>query len=254
MANPSYSHLYGPSVYISPETLREVRRKGSVGSRFAGFMYAAMWFVLGCMFLFVVVFSLYRNGVLLNFAKKYGFSQSYLSVERAFLGGPDWGRPSIEKPLPLVEFGDGTLPIKSTGVSSTANLAPQDVLAATPSVTLPSSQPAEKVAVSSRTADSPVAAIALPSAKVVEVASAKREVVPSPTPSVTKRVKTVTSTPDAPASVPKEPVAPAPVAKTPVAKAPTALPPPPVEQDANPLKAAIRSAIIKNETASKSAR
>jgi hypothetical protein len=228
-------------------------------------MYALAWFLLGCSFVFVVLFSLYRNGILLKFAQKYGFSQNYQSVERAFLGGPDWGRPSIETPLPLVEFSDGKLPIKPTGVSSTVSFAPQEASADAPSVALPSSQSAEKVAVSSSTTGAPVAAVTSPSVKTVEVPSvkrvteavvhpAKREVVAPPAPSVTKRVKTVTSTPDAPASVPKEPVVPAPVAKTPVAKVPAALPPTPVERDANPLKAAIRSAIIKNETASKSAR
>jgi hypothetical protein len=187
-------------------------------------MYSTVWLLLGCTFLFVIVFSLYRNGILLKLANKYGVSESYLSFEHRFVGGPDWGRPSIEKPLPLVEFSDGSLPARPAAVSSAVKMEPTEVSTSAQPVAVPSARPSEVVA-----------AVASPSAKAVEVASAKRSPAPPSAPVNRQRDKTIASTPEAPA----------PAVKAPVAKAPAALPPLPVEQDANPLKAAIRSAINK---------
>lgn len=71
-------------------------------SRASDFWYKLAWLSVGLLALLVSAFSLYRNGILLKFARDWGAEQTYISIERSLLGGPYWGAPSFEMPMAAV--------------------------------------------------------------------------------------------------------------------------------------------------------
>lgn len=63
------------------------------GSRFSRAFYLFSWSVVGVAGVLGLLFSLYRNDVLLEQARRRGMEKPYLALERRLLGTPGWGTP-----------------------------------------------------------------------------------------------------------------------------------------------------------------
>jgi hypothetical protein len=71
-------------------------------SRVTRFFYGLAWLLISCCGIAGLVFSLYRNDVLLRLAQQSGMEERYLDLEHRLLGTPGWGTPrSLAAELPL---------------------------------------------------------------------------------------------------------------------------------------------------------
>ncbi len=65
----------------------------SRGSRFSRTVYLFSWSLVGVAGVAGLLFSLYRNDVLFNEARRRGMEKPYLALERKLVGTPGWGTP-----------------------------------------------------------------------------------------------------------------------------------------------------------------
>jgi hypothetical protein len=195
-------------------------------------------------------FSLYRNDVLLNAARGGGWEPRYLAFEARMLGRPGWGTPrslsaqlQAATPEPAVAGAAALAPVSQLPQPANAPVAAASAAAVTPSAS-PARSTSDGVAIVSLDALAKLpleAPRSAPARAAVAPAAPARHVQENAAPAraAPARVAPV-------AAVAKAPVAA--VAKAPVAKAPPRPAAPPVNE--NPLKAAIRKAIV-NESQAK---
>ncbi|MFZ5890120.1 MAG: hypothetical protein ACOY0T_03550 [Myxococcota bacterium] len=238
-------------------------------SRVARTAYLLSWSLVGVAAVAGCLFSLYRNDVLLNEARRRGLETPYLALERKLVGTPGWGTPrslAAEASIAEQAAAPSALPAAQGAAPSIATAAALSVPmhasepAATPAAKPTQAEPTERatadgVKITSLDALAPLpAAPAAPApaapavTRAAPVRSAVSEPKSAPARSVAKESKSV-----APARVilesepEKKPAQTTAAAAKPTAK-PAAAPPKPAPPpaDDNPLKAAIRSAIAKD--------
>lgn len=230
----------------------------SRGSRFSRAVYLFSWSLVGVAGVAGLLFSLYRNDVLFNEARRRGMEKPYLALEHRLLGTPGWGTP--RSLLVAKELGNSTgaaltAPAALT-VTSPASAPAPSVVASQPAVAReveakPSAPPAsggvtsEGVKITSLDAlaplprgagraAAPVTHSPAPVTRSATPAHATRSVEPKPAPArfaAASEPKPKAAPPPAKAAVPKP------------APAPKAAPAP---HDDNPLNAAIRGVIAKD--------
>lgn len=219
------------------------------------------------------MWALYRNDVLYAWSQQLGREADFLRLERAWLGGaPAWGTPRSLRPLLEEGRQTGTAPSDATAAVATASVTTTPVASPTATANATSAPAAQAVAVTasnttsaSTSTTSGVKVVSLDSlptetrratrsvAAVTPVAQAPAEPPPraaravaNPAPRVREEAPAVKTRAAATSrSVAAEP-APAKAAKATPAKAPPAKAAPPPADD-NPLKAAIRAAILKDK-------
>jgi hypothetical protein len=193
-------------------------------------------------------FSLYRNDVLLGVARSGGWEPRYLAFEARLLGRPGWGTPrsltaelgaakSELSPAAAAPDAAAAATLGASAVSEPAPAAPAVTGTTAPVAASPARATSDGVKIVSL--DALATLPAEPARAAAPAPVPARHVADNPAPA-----RAVTTERAAP--IAKAPVAKAPVAKAPVAKAPAAAAPPANE---NPLKAAIRTAIVKESQA-----
>lgn len=239
----------------------------------------AAWALLGVAGLAGLGFSLYRNDVLLGMARSGGWETRYLALEARLLGTPGWGTPRslsaklqsatperVEAASPRVGAPEAATPTvaeraeprgaepaakapEPAAANDTAAKAPEPTAPAAASNTGADANPARATSDGVKIVSLDALAT-LPAATPSTPAAAPARAAASP---VTRR-SSENAAPSRAAAATPAPVAKAAVAKAPAAKAPVAKPPAPKAAVAaapaandNPLKAAIRSAISKEQ-------
>jgi hypothetical protein len=222
-----------------------LRQQAPSGGRLSRIGYVAAWALLGVASVAGLFLSLYRNDVLLAAARRGGWEPRYLALEARMLGTPGWGTPRS----------------LSTQVDAAT---PESAISAAPAVAVVTPARAVPVAAAARPIAAPVAASASPARATSDgvaivsldalatlpVQAAARA--PAPARRIAEETAPARAVPARAAPVappPKAPAAKAPVAKAPAPAAPAraAAAAPPVNE--NPLKAAIRTAIVKESQA-----
>ncbi|HET9930633.1 MAG TPA: hypothetical protein VFQ35_08095 [Polyangiaceae bacterium] len=95
----------------------------SRGSRFSRAVYLFSWSLVGVAGVAGLLFSLYRNDVLFQEARRRGMERPYLALERRLLGTPGWGTPrSLLAPEALADSTAAALgaPVAFGGTASPA--------------------------------------------------------------------------------------------------------------------------------------
>ncbi len=254
-------HPYSRSGY-APSASAPSGRRYATESGIARAAYLLAWSLVGVAGVAGTLFSLYRNDVLLAQARSRGVERQYLALERSLLGSPGWGTPRSM----LSESERAALQasaLSSSVAASVGNSSPLPASAPQPAARIalhpaehtPSAMGATAPASAERaTADGlkivsldalgtlPAPAAVAPAAPAARAARGVTSEPPSAPQTAARPVAASEPKPRVVAARNPTPAAPSPAAR-PAPAPPPAAPPPPVND--NPLKAAIRSAVVK---------